>query len=233
MGCGRGRLVEIAFGGAVPVPCRAGLLLLCAAACGDAPPDPQPEISQPMTSALAPSFDCAASDGQVEELICDTPELAALDLRMDTVWQAVLAVMDDGDMPEPDRAIIRAGQRGWIAGRNDCWRSDDVEACVRTEYRTRTARLMAGFGLADSGEPTFWSCEGNPADEFVLTFFQTDPPSVRLERGDGQEVMIQTPAASGARYLGAFGKEVWVKGSEGTFVWPETDTITCLTASGV
>jgi len=101
-----------------------------------------------------------------------------------------------------------------------------------TAYRNRTARLMASFGLADSGSPTFWSCQGNPANQFVLTFFETDPPSVRVERGDGQDVMIRTPAASGARYLGTFGKEVWVKGSEGTFIWPQSDTLSCVTMSG-
>jgi uncharacterized protein len=189
-------------------------------------------MATPAVADLAPSFDCARAEGEVEQLICSNRELAALDLRMDTVWQTALGVMEEGGMPESDRAVIRAEQRGWAEGRNDCWKSDDVDACVREEYRTRTARLMVDFGLAQGGEPTFWSCEGNPANEFVLTFFQTDPPSVRVERGDGQEVMIQTPAASGARYVGTFGKEVWVKGAEGMFVWPQTDTLQCVTRPG-
>lgn len=217
------------------------LLLLALAGCGSEPPGSEAESGTEQDFApaqssvqadLAPSFDCSQAEGQVEELICSTPELAALDLHMDTVWQGAMDVMEQGNMPESDRATIRAEQRGWAEGRNDCWQSDDVEACVRSEYQVRTARLMADFGLAEAGEPTFWSCEGNPANEFVLTFFQTEPQSVRVERGDRQEVMIRTPTASGSRYLGTFGKEVWVKGAEGTFIWPQTDTLRCVDASG-
>lgn len=100
-------------------------------------------------------------------------------------------------------------------------------ACTSDGYVRRIAILQAGFGLVPPDEPTFWRCEGNPANEFVLSFVSTDPPSVRVERGDQQEVMVRTPTASGARYLGTFGTEVWVKGPEGTFVWPQTDTLRC------
>ena len=194
---------------------------------GEATAQPADASATPAQAPLAPSFDCARAEGEVEELICRSPELAALDLRLDTVWQAAQAAMEDGGMPEADRATLRAEQRGWVEGRNECWQSDDVAACVRSEYEARTAGLQAGFGLVRGGDPTFWACEGNPANEFVLTFFETEPPSVRVERGDQQEVMIRTPTASGSRYLGTFGKEVWTREEEGTFVWPQTDTLSC------
>ena len=178
-------------------------------------------------AALAPSFDCAEASGEIEELICVTPELAALDLRLDSVWQEVESRLADDSWPESERALIRAEQRGWIGGRNDCWKAADPQACATDEYVRRTVSLQAQFGLVQGRAPTFWSCEGNLANEFVLTFFPTDPQSVRVERGDQQEVMIQVRAASGGRYRGAFGKEVWVQGEEGTFVWPQDDTLSC------
>lgn len=204
-------------------------------------PEPSPGLDPGMemvpdpggapTGRAGPAFDCAEAEGAVEELLCTDAELAALDRRLDAVWREALRVMDEGDMPEPDRAGIRAEQRGWIAGRNDCWRSNDVRDCVLWMYRMRIPRLEADFGLAPSGEPTFWTCRGNPADEFVLTFFETDPPSVRVERGDGQEVMVSVSDASGARYTGTFGKEVRVRGDSGVFVWPQTDTLSCVLRS--
>jgi len=208
-------------------------LTMTAAGCGDRgsagdAPDAAGGTGEARAPAVvAPSFDCQAASGEIEELICATPELAALDLRLDSVWQQVEARLADGSWPESEQAVMRAEQRGWIGGRNECWKADDPRACAIDEYARRTVTLMARFGFVEGRGPTFWSCEGEPANEFVLTFFPTDPQSVRVERGDQQDVMIQTRTASGARYLGTFGKEVWVQGEEGTFVWPQGDTLTC------
>ena len=203
-------------------------------ACGDGSSsrdsgaDAAPEGSDARAvAAVPPSFDCAAASGEIEELICSTPELAALDLRLDSVWQQVESRLAGGSWPESEQALVRAEQRGWIGGRNECWKADDPGACTVDEYVRRTVTLEARFGLVEGQGPTFWGCEGNPANEFVLTVFSTDPQSVSVERGDQQEVMVRIPAASGSRYLGAFGKEVWVKGEEGTFVWPQEDTLRC------
>jgi uncharacterized protein len=175
----------------------------------------------------SPSFDCAAAEGEVEELVCATPRLVALDLRLDSVWSAGMARMTSGGAAAADLDLLRAEQRGWIGGRNDCWKADDVRACTERAYRARIAEVEAALGLAAGGAPTFWGCEGQPANEFAVTFFDTDPRSARIERGDRQEVFLATPAASGSRYLGAFGKEAWFKGDEAMFVWPQTDTLSC------
>lgn len=220
------------------IPPRFPLCLILAqvvavAGCGDsgssreADGDSAGGVAEAPTATATPSFDCGQASGEIEELICATPELAALDLRLDSVWQQVEARLDDGSWPESEQALVRAEQRGWIGGRNDCWKADDPRACAADEYVRRTVSLQAGFELVEGRAPTFWSCEGNPANEFVLSFFATDPPSVRVERGDQQEVMVQVRAASGSRYQGTFGKEVWVQGEEGRFVWPQEDTLSC------
>lgn len=210
--------------------------VLCAG-CGDGVPSGEPSLGGPAegsdaqvaapTGAITPSFDCDRADGEIEELICGSPELATLDLRLDSTWQEIEKQLESGSWPESERNAVRTEQRGWIEGRNECWKAADPTACTVDEYVRRIVTLQASFGLVPPDEPTFWGCEGNPADEFVLSFVPTDPPSVRVERGDRQEVMIRTPTASGERYLGTFGTEVWVKGDEGTFVWPQTDTLTC------
>jgi uncharacterized protein len=178
-------------------------------------------------TALSPAFDCGDAEGAVEELICATPRLAALDTRLDSVWTAGMERMASGGAATSDLDLVRAEQRGWIAGRNDCWKADDVLACTESAYQERIAVLEAAFALVAAREPTFWICEDQPANEFVVTFFETDPRSARVERGDQQEVFLATPAASGSRYRGAFGKEAWFKGDEAMFVWPQTDTLSC------
>jgi uncharacterized protein len=178
-------------------------------------------------STVAPSFACDEPASEVEARICADPTLARLDLRLDTVWTLGMEAMADGGAPAADLDLMRAEQRGWIGGRDECWKAGDVPACVRDAYRTRIARVEVSFALAPSGEPTFWSCRDDPANEFVVTFFETHPPGARVERGDRQEVLLAVPAASGSRYSGPFGTEIWLKGDEGAFVWPQTDTIPC------
>ena len=51
-------------------------------------------------------------------------------------------------------------QRGWIKGRNDCWKSEDVEGCVTFAYQSRIAELEIGSGQVEAVTPTGYRCEG-------------------------------------------------------------------------
>jgi uncharacterized protein len=165
-------------------------------------------------AAASPSFECGEASGTVEELICADEALAALDRELADVWRQVEAALAGN----PDAAMIRAEQRGWIKGRNDCWKSDDVRACVEVSYRERTAELQARWRLVPLRGPFFYHVADAPADEVVATFFDTDPPVAILERGDQSVVAFLQPAASGSRYVG--GDHVfWVKGDEARVTW--------------
>ena len=90
----------------------------------------------------APSFDCSKASGQVEELICADPELAALDVEMARLYQAVSAEATGQEMK-----TLRTDQRGWIKGRNDCWKAVGVSVreCVEASYRDRIRELRSQF----------------------------------------------------------------------------------------
>lgn len=178
-------------------------------------------------SADGPSFDCATADGSVEEMICTDPELAALDQQMAEVYGQAVAAIGALDAPGDSLAELRTYQRGWIKGRNECWKADDQEACVAAEYEQRIATLQTEWSLVPHGEPVFYTCSDNPADEIVATFFEAALPSVRLERGDTTEVGLQRPAASGARYAAPFGIMFWIKGQEAQVEWPEGTSFSC------
>ena len=36
---------------------------------------------------------------------------------------------------------LKTGQRGWVTGRDDCSKSDDMRGCVDSEYRSRINEL--------------------------------------------------------------------------------------------
>ena len=202
-----------------------------------------PEAEAEARGDLSPSFACDAPGlGEVELRICADPELAALDRRLDSVWQAVVALAEANDVQGFD--AVRAEQRGWLGGRDECWKAsgearfaglDEDEAirrCIVGSYASRTTRLEVSWRLVDATSgPVFWTCGGNPADEFVTTWYATSPEAVEVERGDAVEVFLRTPTASGTRYDGTFGRWFWAKGDSATFVWPQTDTLSCVARS--
>jgi uncharacterized protein len=182
--------------------------------------------------AQGPTFDCRKAEGEVETLICKDPALAALDRTLDGVYKAALAKTRDA-MP----ARLRAEQRGFISGRNDCWKTrgaptfltaswqaSTVRECVEGSYKLRISDLQAQWQLAPAKAPVSYVC-GTNANEIVATFFETDPATARLERGDATQTVWQVRAASGARYEGQ-NVEFWIKGSEATVTWLD-EKLTC------
>jgi uncharacterized protein len=43
--------------------------------------------------------------------------------------------------------MLKAHQRGWIKGRDDCWKADDEKKCMADEYRLRIKELKEKYGL--------------------------------------------------------------------------------------
>jgi uncharacterized protein len=145
-----------------------------------------------------PSFDCGTvRSGGIEAMICTDKELAALDGRLAEVYAA--AAEKAGREQSP---VLKAEQRGWIKGRNDCWKSVDRRRCVADSYSLRIAELQARYRLVAGIGPVFYACDNNPKNEVIVTFFQTDPPTLVAERGDRVSLMYRQPGASGTTYQG-------------------------------
>jgi len=86
--------------------------------------------------SASPSFDCAKASGEVENLICKDAELAKLDRSLSQLYSTVLK-----NTPASQQKTLKVEQRGWVKGRNDCWKSDDVRGCVANEYHARINEL--------------------------------------------------------------------------------------------
>jgi len=180
-----------------------------------------------VASAQGPSFDCSKATGQVPTLVCKDAGLATLDRQLDGVYKAAMAKARD-KMP----AQLRSEQSGWIKGRDDCWKAQGpdnpvrltlswmattVRECVEGSYRIRISELQARWTLV-AAKPVSYACANNPANEVVATFFETDPKTVRLERGD--RVVTAWMLPDGSKYEGP-DVTLSVKGNEASVSWRE------------
>ena len=175
-----------------------------------------------------PSFDCSRAESSAEELVCGDAALAEIDRRLAEVYGAALAAAEGLDAGAAEAAgTLKAMQRGWIKGRDECWKAADLRACVETSYLTREAELVATWMLQAPFAQARWVCEGNPANEVYLTYYDTPLPALRVEYGDAIDAMHLSLAASGARYEGSFGRSFWEKGGEAMLVWAEGTEMSC------
>ena len=180
--------------------------------------------------AGGPTFDCAKAQGEVEKLICADPALAALDHQLDAAYKAATAKAKG-----PLATELRETQRGWVSGRNDCWKAngqqtwitatwtvDTVKGCVDAQYRLRTSELQAIWRLV-TPRTVSYGCQNNPANEIVASFFATDPASIRLEHGDRTVTLWLVGAAGEGKYEGQ-NVSLVNKGNTLKLSWLDTNT---------
>ncbi len=162
--------------------------------------------------AEGPSFDCTKASSGAEKAICADPGLAALDRKLHAVFTEALAKAKDG-MPQ----VLKTEQRGWIKGRDECWKAQEgsptwiteswtvsnEKACLSAQHRLRIAELQAVWRLVPARGPVFHACGGSPANELVVTYFESELKALRAERGDRTVTAYFVDAApGGGRYEG-------------------------------
>lgn len=183
-------------------------------------------IATPALAQDGPSFDCAKAESSVEKLICADPGLARLDRTVSERYaEARKAAQGLGAGADEASNTLRALQRGWVKGRDDCWKATDQRACVEDAYLRRDAELVTGWMLDTPRSTAFWACDGNA--EVVTMFFDTELPGLRFEVGDTIDTGTLVPTGSGARYEGSFGRSIWISGQEASYTAPDGTTLTC------
>ncbi len=86
--------------------------------------------------AASPSFDCSKATHEAELLICKDSELASLDRSLAELYATVLK-----NTPEAQQARLKAEQRGWVKGRDACWKFSDQRGCIKDAYEQRIREL--------------------------------------------------------------------------------------------
>lgn len=173
-----------------------------------------------------PSYRCGGVEpGGIEAMICGDAELSALDRRLADVY-AEASKKAANERPK----LLPTEQRGWIKGRDDCWKSADERGCVRDEYRRRIAELQARYRLVTGTGPIRFVCDGDPRNEVVVTFVPTDPRTLIAERGDQVSLMYVQPSGSGTTYQGR-NETFWEHQGEASIAWGhEAPTMRCVKA---
>lgn len=190
-------------------------------------------VASAVAQAASPSFDCVKAESRAEKLICEYEQLAQLDLETARLFK----LARDGKHMSPDRLKqLKAYQRGWIKGRDECWKAENLRTCVRDSYAIRIFELRQGYadtrtaddtGISDG--PLVLDC-GDFGAGIGVGFVRTDPQLVTLGWEDRKVVLERAPSRSGAEYSGkAFDGPytLWIKGNEATFDTPEKKGYAC------
>lgn len=146
------------------------------------------------TGEAAPSFDCRKASTQVENMICDSPRLAALDSELADAYRTALR---DSPWASANRRI-RSDQTAWIARRNQCQSS----RCLSQTYHDRIGELYAEVGGPGMGAE---APKADPASMMAVCrdraahVFHLRLPNVETKY-EGQRV-DGTHAVNGTAYL--------------------------------
>jgi uncharacterized protein len=170
-----------------------------------------------------PSFDCSQKlTSSVEQRICNDPELAALDRQLADAYNAAWT-----KTTAADTQTLTLAQRAWSRSRNDCWKTQDVVACVANAYRMRTSELVARYRLQEPVASARYACPGPPPQEATADFFATDPPTAMVTYAGVTQFMRRTPSGSGVRYTGG-ARHLWEQPGAALILWgASTRELTC------
>ncbi len=153
-----------------------------------------------LASAATPSFDCAKAHGAAEQLVCQDAGLAALDNELAALYPKALSQLS-AEQQKTEKAM----QRGWIKGRNECWKESDTRQCVEESYQLRITELQIKGGQLRVPSLVDYQCDGGIR---LSTYFYNEAkrPAAVINLSEGaqqsQVLAFEAPSASGARYEG-------------------------------
>jgi uncharacterized protein len=171
-------------------------------------------VAGPALADQQPPVDCSKLlAASVAGQVCRDPGLRALDDSLAKVYAQALQKAAHERPP-----TLKAEQRGWLKGRDECWKSGDQRACVADSYKRRIAELQARYRLVPIRATVRYACEGQPGSEVLANYFDTDPPVLMAERGDAVSLMYRDISGSGARYVGR-NESLWEHQGEASIQW--------------
>lgn len=153
-----------------------------------------------LACAATPSFDCTKAHSAAEQLVCQDAGLAALDNELAALYPKALSQLS-AEQQKTEKAM----QRGWIKGRNGCWKESDSRQCVEESYQLRITELQIKGGQLRVPSPVDYQCDGGIR---LSTYFYNEAkrPAAVINLSEGaqqsQLLAFEAPSASGARYEG-------------------------------
>ncbi|MGL5815625.1 MAG: MliC family protein [Aeromonas sp.] len=178
-------------------------------------------LSLPALAGTPPSFDCAKAHGSAEQLICQDAALAALDNELAALYPKAIANFTP-EQAKTEKAI----QRGWIKGRNECWKDADPGKCIESSYQTRITELQIKGGQLMVPSPVIYQC--GKGLTFTAYFYNDGKlPAATINLGPDLQVLAYgVPTGSGARYEGQ-NLTLFTKGKEARLERYGEPALTC------
>ena len=165
-------------------------------------------------AAQQPSFSCQQIEsGSVEASICQDEQLSKLDAELAEVYQQAKAQASD-----EQKSYLRATQRGWLKGRNECWKSSDTYGCIEASYLERIARLQVEYRLVSATEAFVFRCDGPSNSLLTVRYFATNPQLMQAHYNGEDKILSPERTASGAKYAGE-NASFWEHQGEAQFSW--------------
>ncbi len=175
-------------------------------------------VGRPAAHAAGPSFDCTAvTAGSVEEVVCRSPSLAALDAELARLYHLASAQPAGGNA-----AALKDEETKWLAERGKCTAAKTPDICVRDRYVERIAWLRASQKAARRGEgsisigPLAFRCVAVDG-LVVVTFVRLEPALAHVSRKGVSLVLESQPAASGVKYGTDAGPMFWTHGGDALY----------------
>lgn len=153
-----------------------------------------------LASAATPSFDCTKAHSAAEQLVCQDAGLAALDNELAALYPKAM-----NQLSAEQQKTEKAMQRGWIKGRNECWKESDSRQCVEESYQLRITELQIKGAQLRVPSPVDYQCDGGIR---LSTYFYNEAkrPAAVINLSEGaqqsQVLAFEAPSASDARYEG-------------------------------
>ncbi|NUO76571.1 MAG: hypothetical protein HOQ32_11215 [Lysobacter sp.] len=140
-----------------------------------------------------PSFDCAKAQSEAETLVCNDADLAALDRQLAKLWADMQA------RPNAPADEV-AQQRGWVKGRDECWKAEDKHRCVRESYQVRIVELNLLRPDVTTPPAVSYDC-GDQGNRLSAVYYNDfEPKAVALTWAGDRAIALQQPSASGTHY---------------------------------
>lgn len=174
---------------------------------------------------LSPSYNCRSAVHQVEKLICSDPALMTLDNQMAIVYESALqkaASIDDDSQAAIN--TLKAMQRGWVKGRNDCWKlKKEMKKCISHSYSHRITYLQTKWSLMKPIQIENFSC-GEQSEKVLVELYSTGLlPSAAIKYHNKRNVFISLqPKSSSTRYEGDFGSFFELNDKNAVLLWNQS-----------
>lgn len=163
-------------------------------------------------AAEGPSFSCDNAEGMALK-VCQSPQLSKLDRDLAALYKRTLAQADSDSQKQ-----LKATQRGWIKGRDECWKASNADTCVLEQYQVRMVELQIQSGSVQVPAAVEFDC-GDDSQPFTAVFYnQLTPQAAVLTYGGDQTIVMAQPSASGSKY-GRDGVEFWEHQGEAKVKW--------------